>query len=133
MIYVELPKGQLCITGHVDAEALRTVLGAVAGMIGLAAGTRVLIVAGVTDMRRGFVGLSGMVKTALMENPFSGQVFVFRGKRGKLSSKCPLQHSRCSVRQMPLQFFACQNLGSNCSLRGSTSNYSREQARGEPA
>jgi transposase len=59
-------------------------VGAVAGMIGLAAGTRIWIVAGVTDMRRGFVGLSGMVQTALAENPFSGQVFVFRGKRGDL-------------------------------------------------
>ena len=53
-------------------------------MIGLAAGTRIWIVAGVTDMRRGFVGLSGMMQTALKENPFSGQVFVFRGKRGDL-------------------------------------------------
>jgi transposase len=44
-------------------------------MIGLAAGTRIWIVAGVTDLRRGFVGLSGMVQTALEENPFSGQVF----------------------------------------------------------
>jgi len=53
-------------------------------MIGLAAGTRIWIVTGVTDMRRRFVGLSGIVKTALAENPFSGQVFVFRGKRGDL-------------------------------------------------
>ena len=53
-------------------------------MIGLAAGTQIWIVAGVTDLRRGFVGLSGMVQTALEENPFSGQVFVFRGKRGDL-------------------------------------------------
>jgi transposase len=53
-------------------------------MIGLAAGTRIWIVAGVTDMRRGFVGLSGMVQTALQENPFSGQVFIFRGRRGDL-------------------------------------------------
>ena len=53
-------------------------------MIGLAAGTQIWIVAGVTDMRRGFTGLSGMVQTALKQNPFSGQVFVFRGKRGDL-------------------------------------------------
>jgi len=53
-------------------------------MIGLAAGTRIWIVAGVTDMRRGFVGLSGMVQTALQENPFSGQVYIFRGRRGDL-------------------------------------------------
>jgi hypothetical protein len=53
-------------------------------MIGLAAGTQIWIVAGVTDMRRGFVELSRTVQTALAENPFSGQVFVFRGKRGDL-------------------------------------------------
>ena len=53
-------------------------------MIGLPAGTRMWIVAGVTDMRRGFVGLSGMVQTALQENPFSGQVYIFRGRRGDL-------------------------------------------------
>jgi transposase len=53
-------------------------------MIGLAAGTRIWIVAGVTDMRRGFVGLSGMVQTALQENAFSGQVYIFRGRRGDL-------------------------------------------------
>jgi transposase len=53
-------------------------------MIGMPAGTRIWIVAGVTDLRRGFTGLSGMVQTALAENPFSGQLFVFRGKRGDL-------------------------------------------------
>jgi transposase len=53
-------------------------------MIGLPTGMQIWIVAGVTDMRRGFVGLSGMVQTALEQNPFSGQVFVFRGKRGDL-------------------------------------------------
>ncbi len=51
-------------------------------MMGWSAGTRIWIVAGVTDMRRGFLGLSGMVQRALEENPFSGQVFVFRGRRG---------------------------------------------------
>ena len=53
-------------------------------MIGLPSGTRIWIVAGVTDLRRGFVGLSGVVQTALQENPFSGQVFIFRGRRGHL-------------------------------------------------
>ena len=53
-------------------------------MIGLSAGTRIWIVTGVTDMRRGFVGLSGMVQTTLQENPFSGQVYIFRGRRGDL-------------------------------------------------
>jgi len=53
-------------------------------MIGMPAGTRIWIVAGVTDLRRGFTGLSGMVQTALQENPFSGHVFIFRGRRGDL-------------------------------------------------
>ena len=53
-------------------------------MIGLRAGTRIWIAAGVTDLRRGFTGLSGMVQTALQENPFSGHVFVFRGRWGDL-------------------------------------------------
>ena len=67
-------------------------------MIGLAAGTRIWIVAGVTDMRRGFVGLSGMVQTALEENPFSGQVFVFRGRRGNHPSLCILRQKPGSLR-----------------------------------
>ncbi len=47
-------------------------------------GTRIWIVAGATDLRRGFLGLSALVQTALKESPFSGQVFVFRGRRGDL-------------------------------------------------
>jgi len=35
-------------------------------------------------MRRGFIGLSAMVQTVLSENPFSGHLFVFRGRRGDL-------------------------------------------------
>ena len=53
-------------------------------MIGVPAGTRIWIVAGVTDLRRGFTGLSGMVQTMLQVSPFSGHVFVFRGRRGDL-------------------------------------------------
>ena len=53
-------------------------------MIGLPLGTRVWIAAGVTDMRKGMDGLAALVQTALGERPFSGDVFVFRGKRGDL-------------------------------------------------
>lgn len=45
-------------------------------------GTRIWIAAGVTDMRKGFDGLAAIVQTTLSENPFSGQLFVFRGWRG---------------------------------------------------
>ena len=53
-------------------------------MISLPTGTNIWIAAGVTDMRRGFTGLSAVVQTALCQNPFEGPVFVFRGKRGDL-------------------------------------------------
>ena len=53
-------------------------------MIELRTGTRIWIAAGVTDMRRGFDGLSAQVQTVLNEQPFSGHVFVFRGRRGDI-------------------------------------------------
>ncbi len=53
-------------------------------MIGLPLGTRVWIAAGVTDMRRGMDSLAALVQTVLGEQPFSGNVFVFRGRRGDL-------------------------------------------------
>ena len=53
-------------------------------MIGLPSNTRVWIVAGHTDMRKGFDGLAALVQTALAANPFSGHVFVFRGRRGDI-------------------------------------------------
>jgi transposase len=53
-------------------------------MIPLPTGTHIWIAAGITDLRRGFDGLSGIVQTILEENAFSGHVFVFRGRRGDL-------------------------------------------------
>ena len=53
-------------------------------MIGVPLGTRVWMAAGVTDMRKGMDGLAALVQTVLGERPFSGDVFVFRGRRGDL-------------------------------------------------
>ena len=53
-------------------------------MIALPSGTRIWIAAGVTDLRRGFTGLSAVAQTILKKNPFSGHVFLFRGRRGDL-------------------------------------------------
>jgi transposase len=47
-------------------------------------GVRVWLAAGATDMRRGFDGLARQVQEALGQDPFSGQLFVFRGRRGDL-------------------------------------------------
>jgi transposase len=53
-------------------------------MIPFPANTHIWMVAGVTDMRRGFTGLSAMIQTALQQSPLSGHVFIFRGRRGDL-------------------------------------------------
>jgi transposase len=53
-------------------------------MMGLPPKTEIWIAAGVTDLRRGFDGLSALVQTKLEQHPFSGHVFVFRGRRGDL-------------------------------------------------
>ena len=53
-------------------------------MISLPTNTRIWIAPGVTDLRRGFTGLSALVETKLEQSPFSGHVFVFRGRRGDL-------------------------------------------------
>ena len=53
-------------------------------MIGLPDGTRIWLAAGVTDMRSGFNGLAAKVESALLDDPFSGNVFVFRGRRGNV-------------------------------------------------
>lgn len=51
-------------------------------MIGLPSHTKIWLAAGVTDMRSGFNSLAAKVQTVLERDPFSGHVFVFRGKRG---------------------------------------------------
>jgi transposase len=53
-------------------------------MITLPSHTQIWIAAGVTDLRRGFDGLSALIQTKLEKSPLSGQVFIFRGRRGDL-------------------------------------------------
>lgn len=53
-------------------------------MIPVPANTKVWLAAGVTDMRKGFPGLSAYAEAILKENPHSGHLFVFRGRRGDL-------------------------------------------------
>ena len=45
---------------------------------------RVWLAAGHTDMRRGFPGLALQVQETLKADPFSGHLFIFRGRRGDL-------------------------------------------------
>lgn len=53
-------------------------------MISLPAGSRIWLVAGVTDMRNGFNGLASRVQGVLNDDPFSGHLFIFRGRRGDM-------------------------------------------------
>lgn len=51
-------------------------------MIGPHGTVRVYLAAGHTDMRKGFDGLSALVQSHLRQNPASGAVYAFRGRRG---------------------------------------------------
>ncbi len=47
-------------------------------------GHRVWLAGGATDMRKGFDGLAALVQEKLRHDPFGGQIYVFRGRRGGL-------------------------------------------------
>ena len=53
-------------------------------MIPVPAQAKVWLALGVTDMRKGFNGLSALAQTVLKQDPHSGHLFVFRGRRGDL-------------------------------------------------
>ncbi len=53
-------------------------------MIPVPGNTRIWLAAGVTDMRRGFNTLAAQAEKVLAEDPYSGHLFVFRGRRGDL-------------------------------------------------
>lgn len=51
-------------------------------MITPPAGARVYLAMTPCDMRKGLDGLAAQVQTVLAADPFSGALFIFRGKRG---------------------------------------------------
>jgi len=53
-------------------------------MIPVPSGVRVWLAVGRTDMRRGMNGLSLQVQETLGRDPFTGDLFVFRGRRGNM-------------------------------------------------
>ena len=42
---------------------------------------RILVASKPVDFRKGLPGLSALVETVLQEDPFAGDVFIFRSKR----------------------------------------------------
>jgi IS66 Orf2 like protein len=55
-------------------------------MIPVPSGVRVWIATGHTDMRRGMNGLALQVEQALKRDPHAGDLFAFRGRRGRSRS-----------------------------------------------
>jgi transposase len=53
-------------------------------MIPVPSGVRVWRATGRTDMRKGFDGFALLIQETLNRDPHSGQLFVFRGRRGDL-------------------------------------------------
>jgi transposase len=53
-------------------------------MIPISSGVRVWIATGHTDMRRGMNSLALQVQEALKRDPHGGDLYVFRGRSGKL-------------------------------------------------
>lgn len=50
-------------------------------MLTISRTTRVFLATRPTDMRKGFDGLSALVEHVILEDPFSGHLFVFRNQR----------------------------------------------------
>ena len=50
-------------------------------MIRSGPGTRIWLACGFIDMRRGFDGLAAQVQGQLEQDPFSGQLFIFRRRK----------------------------------------------------
>jgi transposase len=53
-------------------------------MIGIPAGSRIYLACGHTDIRKGFDSLAVLVQQVLAQDPFSGALFAFKGRRGDL-------------------------------------------------
>ena len=53
-------------------------------MLPTGASVKIHIAAGVTNMRKGMDGLAMLVEGVLKEDPFSGHLFAFRGRKANL-------------------------------------------------
>ena len=53
-------------------------------MIPVPLNARVWLAAGVTDMRKGFAALAAQAEQTTKQSPFTGHMFVFRGRQGDL-------------------------------------------------
>ena len=71
-------RGSRCLHAAHAASGVGTI------MISAPTGVPIGLAAGFTDPRKGFDGLAALVQTVLNDGPFSGQIYVFRGRLGDL-------------------------------------------------
>jgi transposase len=57
-------------------------------VINLAPGTKVFLACRPVDLRNGFDGLAVKAQQIIGADPFSGHLFIFRGKRGIILMAC---------------------------------------------
>ncbi|MBK6822593.1 MAG: IS66 family insertion sequence element accessory protein TnpB [Saprospiraceae bacterium] len=50
-------------------------------MIPFTSGHRYFVYSGIVDFRKGYNGLSGVVKSNMESNPFNGDIYIFFNKR----------------------------------------------------
>ncbi len=59
-------------------------------MIPVPSGVRVWLASGHTDMRKGWASLALQIQERLGQDPHSGHLFIFRGRRGNRLTLCIL-------------------------------------------
>lgn len=93
-------------------------------MIAPPSGVRVWLATGVSDMRRGMNGLALQVQQALQRDPHSGDLYVFRGRRGDLLKILWHVALREAAGTRPLHL-ALAGGRCRCSLGGTAGLYAR--------
>ena len=86
-----MPNGaRVCVDALVNEKALSRVLRAMKSttVISLAPGTKVFLACRPVDLRNGFDGLAAKAQQMIGADPFSGHLFMFRGKRGDYFKGC---------------------------------------------
>ena len=71
-------------------------------MFGLGPATRIYLAAGVTDMRKGFEGLYGLVRDRLACEPLSGLSFIKTSYTRNINDLAP-----SSIGDVPVRFLPC--------------------------
>ena len=80
-------------------------------MIPVAAGVRIWIATGHTDMRKGMQGLALLVQEGHGRDPFAGDVFVFRGRGGSLIKALASGEDRGRVARVPSSCLTVSDVG----------------------